>query len=104
MDAEEMNPAHSKNRRVKRLHPDLGLGGDELEAAGQLLAEQAAGSRAIRMPPGCRLANLPLRIAGDLQPKAQCLVRKIFEKLPAVDDLAAVGLMDRLKEQRLIFR
>ncbi len=104
MDTEEVNSADSTNRRVQRLRPDLGLGRDELEAAGQFLAEQTASSGSICMPPSCRLANLPLGIAGDLQPKAQRFVRKLFEKLPAVDNLAAVGLVDRLEEKRLIFR
>ena len=47
---------------------------------------------------------MPDSFGNDQEPQAQCSTWETFQKLPAVNDFATVGLSDRRKELRLVFR
>jgi hypothetical protein len=84
---------------VQRAGTNLRLRGHELKAASQLLSKQPRGCSAVPMPPAGCLADLSLGLRDDQQPKPQSSVLELGEEIPAVDDLAAVGLDDRLPEE-----
>lgn len=89
--------------QIQRSGTNIGLRGNELKAAGQLLPEQPGRRAAVLMPPESGLSNLPLRLSGDDQPKPQSSVLELSEEVPAVDDLATVGLSHRFTEERSLF-
>lgn len=68
-NTEEMDLAHSGERNVQGFRTDVRLGGDELEATGQFLAEQPASSRAVGMPPSGCFPDLPFSLGYNQQPK-----------------------------------
>lgn len=74
-NSEEVQPLYPWKRYVQRLRTYTWLRGDELEAAGQLLAEQIACCGAVLIPPASRLSNLPLGIGYHQQPKRQAQSR-----------------------------
>lgn len=62
VDAGEVEPADARKLDVAGPAADLGVGGDECEAARQLAAKEIRRRRPIRLPPRGRFADLPLGV------------------------------------------
>jgi hypothetical protein len=65
MNSREVKPSHVREISVRRSRTDIGLRGDELESASQLLLEHAGRRLAVLTPPKGGLADLPLGVGDD---------------------------------------
>lgn len=95
--------AFSASSSVDGRRPNLRLSGNQIESASEFLAKEIWGEGPVFIPPSGCLSNLPLGIPNHNKAVALESAFEIDEEPPAVNNLAAFGLFDRLSKTGLFF-